>query len=161
MAISVNSCSREGVITNIQYYSLHDGPGIRTLVFFKGCPLRCKWCCNPETQNLNYNSRCIRCGACLRVCKRKAINPDLELKSGRKINKKICNYCGDCVKACPTGALKFIGKVISVDELLEEIKKDRYFYFTSKGGLTISGGEALFQIEFARELLKRSYLILL
>lgn len=151
-----------GVITNIQAYSLHDGPGIRTLVFLKGCPLRCEWCCNPECLRLGievefYDSKCIRCGACLKVCDRKAINPDLELKSGCKINRKLCDDCGDCVRVCPKGALKFTGEVVSVDEVLEKVKKDRYFYLISKGGLTISGGEPLYQFEFTRELLKRSY----
>lgn len=151
-----------GVITHIQAYSLHDGPGIRTLVFVKGCPLRCDWCCNPECQNPGievefYDSECIRCGACLRICDQKAINPDLELKSGFKINKELCNECGNCVNVCPKGALKFIGAVTSADEVLERVKKDRYFYLTSEGGLTISGGEPLYRFEFTRELLKKSY----
>lgn len=151
-----------GVVTNIQSYSLHDGPGIRTLVFLKGCPLRCEWCCNPENLRPGievefYKSKCIRCGTCLEACNQKAINPDLELKSGFKINRKLCNLCGDCVKGCPREALKFIGEVFSVDDVLEKVKKDRYFYLTSKGGLTISGGEPHYQFEFTRELLKRSY----
>ncbi|MFC2012946.1 glycyl-radical enzyme activating protein [Chloroflexota bacterium] len=151
-----------GVVTNIQAYSLHDGPGVRTLVFLKGCPLRCDWCCNPECQSPAietefYNVKCIRCGMCLKTCGLKAINPDLEVKSGFKINKKLCNECGDCVRACPAEALKLVGEVVSVDEVLARVIKDRYFYLTSRGGLTISGGEPLFQPEFTRELLKRSY----
>lgn len=151
-----------GVITNIQVYSLHDGPGVRTLVFLKGCPLRCEWCCNPECLRPDIevefnNSKCIRCGACLKTCEQKALNPDLELKSGFKINKDLCDECGDCVRVCPTGALSFIGKVVSVDEVLEKVRKDRCFYLTSKGGLTISGGEPLYQFKFTRELLKRSF----
>lgn len=151
-----------GVITNIQVYSLHDGPGVRTLVFLKGCPIRCDWCCNPECINHDlevefYNSKCIRCGACLKACQQEAINPDLELKSGFKIDKKLCNVCGDCVEACPVEALKLVGKVVSVDEVMEKVRKDKYFYLTSQGGLTVSGGEPLHQVEFARELLKRAH----
>lgn len=151
-----------GIITNVQTYSLHDGPGIRTLVFLKGCTLRCEWCCNPECQSPDievqfHKAKCIRCGTCLQVCERKAINPDLEVKSGFKIDRELCNNCGDCVKACPQQALDFAGEKVSSDELLERVKEDRYFYLTSKGGLTISGGEPLYQFEFTRELLRKSY----
>lgn len=151
-----------GIVTNIQAYSLHDGPGIRTLVFMKGCPLRCQWCCNPECLTSNpevefYKSKCIKCGACLEACRRNAINPDLELKSGFKINKHLCNECGDCTKVCPVEALKFVGRAVSVDDVLDKIKKDRPFYLTSKGGLTISGGEPVYQIQFTSELLKKAY----
>lgn len=151
-----------GVITNIQVYSLHDGPGVRTLVFLKGCPLRCDWCCNPEcvTPDLEvefYKSKCTQCGACLKACSQKAINPDLELKSGFKIDKGLCNECGDCVQTCPAEALKLVGKVVSVDEVMAKVRKDKYFYLTSRGGLTISGGEPLYQFEFTRELLKRAH----
>lgn len=151
-----------GIITNIQSYSIHDGPGIRTLVFLKGCHLRCKWCCNLENQRPGieiefYNAKCIRCGACLKACSRKAINRDLEVKSGFKIDRELCNLCGDCCKVCPREALKNIGEVITVEEVLEKVKKDRYYYLTSQGGLTLSGGEPLYQFEFTRELLRRSY----
>jgi len=159
---SVDSKKIQGVVTNIQAYSLHDGPGVRTTVFLKGCPLTCEWCSNPECERPGievqfYSFKCIRCGECLRICDQKAINPDLELKSGFKINKELCNECRDCVRVCPTGALSLVGQVISVDEVLERVGKDRYFYFISKGGLTISGGEPLYQFEFIHELLKRSY----
>lgn len=151
-----------GVITNIQVYSLHDGPGVRTLVFLKGCPLQCDWCCNPECVRPDlevefYKSKCIQCGACLRACSQKAINQDLELKSGFKIDKELCDECGDCIKTCPAEAIKLVGKVVSVDEVMEKVRKDKYFYLTSRGGLTISGGEPLYQFEFTRELLKRAY----
>ncbi len=151
-----------GVITNIQVYSLHDGPGVRTLVFLKGCPLRCKWCANPECITPKpevefYRSKCIQCGASLKACPQKAINPNLELKSGFKIDKDLCNECGDCVRICPVEALKFVGKVVSVDEVMEKVRKDKYFYLTSRGGLTVSGGEPLYQSEFPRELLKRAH----
>lgn len=151
-----------GVITNIQVYSLHDGPGVRTLVFLKGCPLRCDWCCNPECimPDLEvefYKSICIQCGACLKACSQKAINPDLALKSGFKIDKGRCNECGDCVSTCPVEALKLVGKVMSVDEVMTKVRKDKYFYLTSRGGLTVSGGEPLYQFQFTLELLKRAY----
>ena len=112
-----------GVITNIQVYSLHDGPGVRTLVFLKGCPLRCDWCCNPECimPDLEvefYKSKCIQCGDCLKACSQKAVNPDLALKSGFKIDKGLCSECGDCVPTCPVEALKLVGKVMSVDEVM-------------------------------------------
>ena len=151
-----------GIITNIQVYSLHDGPGMRTLVFLKGCPMRCRWCCNPEAQEPDievefYQSKCVACGNCLKVCDRKAINPDLELKSGFKINMDLCNYCGKCVDNCPSAALKLIGRVVSVGDVVAEVKKDRYFYMTSHGGVTLSGGEALQQFDFTRELLEKLY----
>lgn len=151
-----------GVITNIQVYSLHDGPGVRTLVFLKGCPLKCSWCCNPEcvAPDLEvefYKSKCIQCGACLKACSKKAINPDLKLESGFKIDKGLCNECGDCIQTCPIEALKLVGKVVSVDEVMEKVKKDKYFYLTSRGGLTISGGEPLYQFRFTFELLKRAH----
>jgi pyruvate formate lyase activating enzyme len=153
---------QQGVITNIQSYSIHDGPGIRTLVFLKGCPLRCQWCCNPENLDQSieiefYSSKCIRCGTCLDTCDIKAINPDLEVKSDFKIDRTLCNLCGKCVEGCPKEAIKSIGRNVSVDEVLEQIQKDKYYYLTSKGGLTISGGEPFLQFEFTRELLKRSY----
>ena len=151
-----------GIISNIQVYSLHDGPGVRTLVFLKGCPLRCQWCCNPEGQAPDievefYQSKCTRCGNCLKACDQKAINPDLELKSGFKIKRELCNYCGDCVRTCPTAALKFIGRVASVSDVVTEAKKDKYFYLTSHGGVTLSGGEPLHQFDFTRELLEKLY----
>jgi pyruvate formate lyase activating enzyme len=151
-----------GVVTNIQVYSLHDGPGVRTLVFLKGCPLRCDWCCNPECINPKlevefYKSKCIQCGACLKACSKKAINPDLKLKSGFKIDKHLCDECGDCVQTCPAEALKLVGRIVSVDEVMEKVRKDKYFYLTSSGGLTVSGGEPLYQFEFTRELLRRAH----
>ena len=134
-----------GVVTNIQVYSLHDGPGVRTLVFLKGCSLTCQWCCNPECIRGNievefYKSNCIQCGACLKACPKNAINPDLKLKTGFKIDKNLCDECGDCVQACPVEALKSVGKVVSVDEVMEKVRKDKCFYLTSQGGLTVSGG---------------------
>lgn len=151
-----------GIISNIQAYSLHDGPGVRTLVFLKGCPLRCQWCSNPEGQAPDieiefYQSKCVRCGNCLKACDRKAINPDPELTSGFKIKRELCNYCGNCVSTCPTAALKFAGREVSVSDVVTEVKKDKYFYMTSHGGVTLSGGEPLHQFDFTRELIEKLY----
>ncbi len=151
-----------GTITHIQPYSLHDGTGIRTLVFLKGCPLVCDWCCNPECQSPHieiefYRSRCVRCGACVEACRPKAVNPDLEVESGFKIDRKLCNECGRCVEGCVSEALVYAGKVVTVEDILGEVDKDRCFHTVSDGGLTLSGGEPLHQLEFAHELLRRSY----
>lgn len=146
---------KKGVIFNIQRFSLHDGPGIRTIVFLKGCPLRCKWCCNPESQNIEkqimfVKSNCIECFRCLEVCPTGAI----QLIKEKKLFKEKCIACGKCVEVCQANAMQMVGKEISVKEVLEEIKKDEIYYKYSNGGLTLSGGEALFQPEFAVELLK-------
>ena len=132
------------------------------MVFLKGCPLRCAWCCNPEciSRDLEvefYESRCLKCGACLRACTQQAVNPDLLVSSGFKINQDRCNKCGDCTRACPVEALKFVGRVVTVDEVMEKVRKDKYFYLTSQGGLTVSGGEPLYQFDFTRELLRRAH----
>ena len=151
-----------GIITNIQVYSLHDGPGVRTMVFLKGCPLNCSWCCNPECISPEievefYRSRCTGCGTCLASCPRQAVNLDLDFKTGSKINHERCDACGKCVETCRPEALKIVGQKVSVDEALEKIRKDKYFYLTSQGGVTISGGEPLYQIEFTQELLRQAH----
>lgn len=135
-----------GVIFNIQKYSIHDGPGIRTTVFLKGCPLSCSWCHNPESQSFGkelmfFSNRCINCGECFKVC-----------KSMRK--PELCTKCGSCAEVCCTNAILLAGKEISVEELIKELEKDVIFYDSSKGGVTISGGEPLAQPGFTLELLK-------
>ena len=146
----------EGYIFNIQRFSIHDGPGIRTTVFFKGCPLRCWWCHNPEGQTLErellvFNNRCIGCGTCASVCERGAIT----IKEGKVlIDREKCDLCGKCVENCSTRGLEFAGKLVTDEWLLKELKKDIIFFDQSGGGVTISGGEPLMQFEFLLSLVK-------
>ncbi len=148
----------QGIIFKIQRYCVNDGPGIRTVVFLKGCPLRCAWCHNPESQAagpeiLYCAEKCVGCGACARACANHAHGFEDGLHHFRREN---CVNCGACVKVCPGGALEAAGRNASVDEVLEEVLKDRVFYDKSGGGLTLSGGEPLSQPAFARGLLKEA-----
>ncbi|MFO7948699.1 MAG: glycyl-radical enzyme activating protein [Armatimonadota bacterium] len=148
--------SSTGLITDIKKFAVHDGPGIRTTVFLKGCPLRCLWCHNPETQAADpvivyYSHNCIGCGTCLDVCPNDALSMGEE---GIEIDRSRCEVCGACVEACPANALEKIGREVTVEEVMAEVEKDRPFYETSGGGMTVSGGEPLQQIEFTRELLQ-------
>jgi len=142
---------------NVQRFSTEDGPGIRTTVFLKGCPLRCAWCHNPEGLEPHpdlvwYDVRCIAARECLRACPRNA----LELTpAGMRIERAVCDGCGACAVACPAGALEVIGQRWGVDELLAEVRKDQVFYETSGGGVTFSGGEPLVQADFLAALLPR------
>lgn len=147
-----------GLVFNIQKYSVHDGPGIRTIVFLKGCPLKCQWCANPESQHphsdLLYNpNKCIgtgECGYCLKACKAGAIT---EIEGKVAINRELCTLCGDCAEACPAKAVEICGVLMTVDEVLNIIEEDSTFYTRSGGGVTLSGGEPLFQADFAGRLL--------
>lgn len=160
-----------GTVFNIQKYSVHDGPGIRTIVFFKGCPLRCRWCSNPESQfsgpELAFNAvRCLntmKCGACMDICPRQAIS--VPGKNGiPEINREACRTsdCGfPCAERCHAGALNVFGRTATVGEILHEVQKEAVFYQRSSGGLTISGGEPCAQPEFLLALLReaeKSYL---
>jgi len=141
-----------GLITNIQRYSLHDGPGIRTTVFLKGCPLDCWWCHNPEglapeREVVTVASRCLHCGECAKAC------PEGVAVAGTTPERAVCVRCGACVRACPTGARQFAGTTMTVDDVLWEIDRDRIFYDDSSGGVTLSGGEPLLQLEFLLALL--------
>ncbi len=148
-----------GWIFNIQKFSLHDGAGIRTVVFLKGCPLACRWCSNPESQAyrpelLYARDRCIgehECDRCIRVCKAAAIGRDADGKAA--IDRSLCNNCGDCAGACPSKALEVSGTLVSVDEVIRAVEQDSGFYVRSGGGLTLSGGEPLAQDSFAERLL--------
>ena len=149
-----------GLVFNIQRFSLHDGSGIRTLVFLKGCPLRCVWCSNPEGQScapqLAYRiNRCIgraACGdACRTVCDVDAIHAAAEEKVSIAFDR--CTACGHCVEVCPSQALRFLGERMSVEDVLRIVEEDSPFYARSGGGLTLSGGEPLLQAAFAERLL--------
>lgn len=144
----------KGMVTDIQKFSLHDGPGIRTAIFFKGCCLNCPWCCNPETiskfPEIEYlSTECIGCKKCEEICPIKAI----KFKNFFKIDISRCNLCGSCIENCFSGALKLSGRLMSSEEIISEVIKDDAFYRKSGGGVTISGGEPLCQEEFLLDLL--------
>jgi pyruvate formate lyase activating enzyme len=146
----------KGLVFNIQRYSIHDGPGIRSTVFFKGCPLRCKWCSNPESINpaaelMVREARCNGCGRCIKVCSPGAL---LLAASGLRLDRAKCDLCLNCIEACWEDALELAGRQMSVDEVVEECSKDELFYRNSGGGITLSGGEPLLQADFALELLR-------
>ena len=144
-----------GVIFNIQRYSIHDGPGIRTTVFLKGCPLNCWWCQNPESQlsgqeMVFWEDRCIGCGACSLNCPSSAI----QMKNKKPVtDKNKCNLCGECSRTCPAQAREMIGKKLTTEEVIKDAEKDLVFYEESGGGVTFSGGEPLGQSEFLESLL--------
>ena len=147
-----------GTIFNIQRYSINDGPGIRTTVFLKGCPLHCKWCHNPESispgkEILIREDRCVRCGECFLTCNYFAVS---DVNDKYISNREICVQCGRCVEVCYTEARALVGKEITVDEVMNEVEKDIIFYSQSGGGVTYSGGEPFLQHEFLIELLKAS-----
>lgn len=145
-----------GRIFDIQRFSIHDGPGIRTTVFFKGCPLRCVWCGNPESiapePSLSYLvEKCIACGACMERCPEDALNADGDGKA--RVNRERCTGCGKCVDACDPKALAIVGRDMTVAEVLGVVLRDEAYYSRSGGGVTLSGGESLAQGDFAFELL--------
>lgn len=133
------------LITNVQKFSIHDGDGIRTSVFFKGCPLKCEWCHNPETQRFEKEmqcdkEKCVGCGNCAKVCPNGAIS----MENGKpEMKKDACTFCGKCVNLCPIGIREIIGREYSVKELIKELMKDQMFYEESGGGVTLSGGEVM------------------
>jgi pyruvate formate lyase activating enzyme len=146
-----------GIVTNIQRCSTEDGPGIRTTVFTKGCPMHCPWCHNIETIDADpvvvwYEAKCIGVQDCVRACPESA----LELTAdGMKIDQELCNVCGACEEECPTGAIKVMGTYWNSDDLVEELLRDKIFFTTSNGGVTLSGGEATYQAEFSIDVATR------
>lgn len=144
-----------GTIFDIRRFAVNDGPGIRTTVFFKGCPLNCVWCHNPESQNLYperiyHLNRCIQCGACIATCPQNG----LTLENGRiNANRDLCTACMTCQDTCFSEASEIIGQMLTVDEVMTEILKDAVFYEISSGGVTFSGGEPTMQGEFLKALL--------
>ncbi len=151
--------STMGTIFAIKRFALHDGPGIRTTVFLKGCPLRCLWCHNPEglspePQLAFYPHLCVACDSCYAVCPSGALTK----KSSpiEDYEKEKCTLCGKCAEVCPAAAVEIIGKELSAEEVISEVERDREFYVTSGGGMTVSGGEPLAQADFTVELLARA-----
>ena len=146
----------KGIIFDLKKFAIHDGPGIRSTVFFKGCPLRCHWCHNPEgispaMEVMVSTQRCLAdCRECLELCPEKALT---KCNKGIALNRDLCNACGLCAIACPGEALRMAGREVSVDQVMAELAKDAIFYQESGGGVTFSGGEPLAQIDFLRELL--------
>lgn len=151
-----DSLAVSGTVYDIQRFSINDGPGIRTIVFFKGCPLRCLWCSNPESQRgmpelLYSEARCIRCGECVPAC------PDLALalaENGVTVSRARCSACEKCSAVCPSSALRISGKRMNIAEVLNTVARDDIFYKHSRGGMTLSGGEPLTQPDFALGLLR-------
>lgn len=147
--------SSSGWIFNIQRYSIQDGPGIRTTVFFVGCPLRCPWCSNPESQSKGpqlfyFESQCTRCKRCIEVCPNRAISVDSD--GYIRTDRDKCKACATCVETCPNEARNISGELKTVDEVMKEVKKDSIFYRNSGGGVTASGGEPTCQPRFLLEL---------
>jgi len=143
------------LIFDIKRYAINDGPGIRLTIFFKGCPLNCRWCHNPESissqaQKMFAAGKCIGCGECVRVCPLQACELTTE---GIGTDRERCNLCGNCASVCPTLATEVSGRTQSVDELMQIITKERPFFDQSGGGVTVSGGEPLLYPEFLRDIL--------
>ncbi|MBD3254544.1 MAG: glycyl-radical enzyme activating protein [Candidatus Lokiarchaeota archaeon] len=146
----------KGVIFDISHYAIYDGPGIRTIVFLKGCPLHCLWCHNPESQIFNpqvsyFREKCILCGKCVEVCPNEALIISEESVI-REYDK--CDVCGTCVEVCPNQVMEVVGKFIDTEEIIKQIMVDKPFYDNSGGGVTISGGEPTAQPKFLISILK-------
>lgn len=147
----------EAMIFNVERFSTEDGPGIRTVVFMKGCPLKCVWCHNPEGQLFQqeifvFEKKCIGCGDCIKVCPENALRVEDKTPI---IDRTKCTSCGKCTEVCIPSAVEIVGKKMTPDEVLKEVEKDKVFYETSNGGVTLTGGEPISQPEFLTEFLKK------
>ncbi|MBP6059420.1 MAG: glycyl-radical enzyme activating protein [Candidatus Saccharicenans sp.] len=152
----------KGMIFDLKHYAIHDGPGIRMTVFFKGCPLHCLWCHNPEgisphKELMLMPNRCARCGDCVRSCKFGAL---AQKKDGEVVaDRSLCTLCGDCERVCQREAIALVGREMTVEDIIAEVEKDRIFFDQSGGGVTLTGGEPLFQPELAEALIDRLHQI--
>jgi pyruvate formate lyase activating enzyme len=149
----------EGTIFKIKRFSVHDGPGIRTAVFMKGCPLNCIWCHSPEGISSDIaiwsnHNLCIKCGECVKGCPENALSLVSDPVSRIMIDRSECTVNGKCIEVCPTGAIQFTGFKISVSEIISEVEKDLRYYMVSGGGVTLTGGEPLNQPEFSQAILR-------
>ena len=151
---------KDGMILKIDRCSKHDGPGIRTVVFLKGCPLRCRWCSTPDSQRreahlIHTEALCVLCGRCVANCPRKALR--IEPGRGVVVDHGVCTLCGRCVELCLRHAMKVTGTSMTVDEVFDVVNRSRGFWTRMAGGVTLSGGEVLFQFDFAKALLKKCH----
>lgn len=149
-----------GMVFNLTRYMLEDGPGIRTVVFLKGCPLRCLWCSSPLGQKIEpsvvyLKYKCISCGACLKACPEQALFWNAEGRVSRDFKR--CRNCGECVPVCPVGAREIRGQLMTVNEVIAKVEKDQIFYRRGGGGITLSGGEILMQAPFATRILQEAW----
>ncbi|MHA2128864.1 MAG: glycyl-radical enzyme activating protein [Promethearchaeota archaeon] len=158
MVQTKNAPVQKGFVYDLQRFAIHDGPGIRTLVYMKGCPLKCLWCSSPHTQKpkieiMQNEIDCRKCGKCIEVCPVHVIS----VSEGDEIiiDRELCTSCGQCVETCPNQALKLVGYHITPEELFQEVNKDSPFYRRSNGGVTVGGGEPTMQLDFVTAFLKR------
>lgn len=147
----------KATIFDIKRFAVHDGPGIRTTLFIKGCPLNCKWCHNPEgieasRQLWYFKNQCLKCGECVPACPVGALSLG---EDGITMDRELCDNCGLCTEVCPTAALHFLGNIMDVDEIEKELLRDLPFFEESKGGITLSGGEPFSKPELLKDILTR------